>query len=178
MGLFGNDSSKTYSTTNLSQVDESVQVAGDAQNILGSGAHLALTSTSNVRSDTSSKTMAAGAGSFVVDATNTTLGDIIFNQFPEAVQNSISDLLMSNDAITKIIGESISRQQQLESGLTKSMGETLAQQQQFGVDLTKSIDATLTPPESDGKSLSPSIILGLIVAGGLALIMAKRLIKK
>lgn len=152
MGLFGNDSSKTYSTTNLSQVDESVQVAGDAQNILGSGAHLALTS--------NLKSMTAGSGSFVVDATNTTLGDIIFNQFPEAVQDSIGDMLMSNDAVAKAIGESIS------------------QQQQFGIDLTKSIDATLTPPESDGKSLSPSIILGLIVAGGLALLMAKRLIKK
>jgi len=85
--------SKSYTT--LTQEDKSVAAAGDAQNILGSGA----------------KQIGAGSGSIVVDAPNTRLGDIVFNQFPEAVQATIGSLIKSVDTTTKTIGQSLSQQQ-------------------------------------------------------------------
>jgi hypothetical protein len=95
MGFFGSDSSKTYSTTNLTQEDKSVQAAGDAENVLGSGAKLT----------------AGGSGSLIIDAPNTTMGEIVFNQYPEAVQQTIASLIKSVDTTTKTIGESLSQQQ-------------------------------------------------------------------
>ena len=59
---------KSYSS--VVQEDKSVAAAGDAQNILGA----------------ESKQITALPTSVVVsDAPNTTLGDIVFNQFPEQV---------------------------------------------------------------------------------------------
>lgn len=96
MGLFGSDK-KTYTTkttTNLTQEDKSVAAAGDAQNILGSGA-------SNIQ---------VSEGS-TYTRPNTTEGDIILNQFPEAVQGTIGKLIGTVDTSVAAVGQALSRQQ-------------------------------------------------------------------
>ena len=91
MGFFGGSSSKTYSTTNLTQEDKSVSAASDARNVLGAGAQL------------------AEPGGVV--APNTQGGDIVFNQFPEAVAGTVAGLIKSVDTTTQQLGQTLSRQQ-------------------------------------------------------------------
>jgi hypothetical protein len=95
MGLFGGDR-KTYtaSTTKLTQEDKSVAAAGDAENIIGSGGRLTQASNSTI-----------------VESPNTTSGDIILNQFPEAVQNTLGSLIKSVDTSVKTVGEAFTTQQ-------------------------------------------------------------------
>jgi hypothetical protein len=94
MGLFSGDTKKTYTTTNLTQEDKSVATAGDAQNIIGSGA-------SNIQ---------VSEGS-TYTRPNTTEGDIILNQFPEAVQSTVGKLISTVDTSIGAVGQALSRQQ-------------------------------------------------------------------
>lgn len=91
MGLFGSDE-KTYttSTTNLTQEDKSVAAAGDAQNIVGAGANL---------------TQVTDQGK--IETPSTTSGDIIYNQFPEAVRSTMGDLISTVRASTDTVGEAL-----------------------------------------------------------------------
>lgn len=94
MGLFGSDS-KTYttSTTNLTQEDRSVATAGDAENILGSNAK-----------------QIQAQGSTVID-TPMSERDIIFNQFPVEVQDTVGDLIQNVETTTKTLGQALSQKQ-------------------------------------------------------------------
>lgn len=87
-------SSYSSSQTILTQEDKSVAAAGDAENILGSGAKLTQAS-----------------GSTVIDNPNTTSGDIVVNQFPEAVQSTIGRLVSTVDTSIGAVGQALSRQQ-------------------------------------------------------------------
>ena len=95
MGLFGSDSKKYYttSTTNLTQEDRSVATAGDAENILGSNAK-----------------QIQAQGSTVID-TPMSERDIIFNQFPEQVQDTVGDLIKNVETTTKTLGQALSQKQ-------------------------------------------------------------------
>ncbi|MBA7518556.1 hypothetical protein ES705_10627 [subsurface metagenome] len=97
MGLFGGSSKKTYttSTTNLTQEDKSVKVGGDAEIVLGAEAKLSV----------------AEPGGVVLDAPDTSGGDIVFNQFPEAVAGTVSELVKSVETTTGYLGEALGRQQ-------------------------------------------------------------------
>lgn len=94
MGLFGSDS-KTYttSTTNLTQEDRSVATAGDAENILGSNAK-----------------QIQAQGSTVID-TPMSERDIIFNQFPVEVQDTVGHLIQNVETTTKTLGQALSQKQ-------------------------------------------------------------------
>jgi len=85
----------TKTRTTLTQEDKSISAAGDAENIIGAGG----------------KQIGTGSGSLIVDAPNTRLGDIVFNQFPEAVQETIGSLIKSVDTTTKTVGQALSQQQ-------------------------------------------------------------------
>jgi hypothetical protein len=93
MGLFGSDTTKTYSTTNLTQEDKSVSAAGGAQNVLGSEAKL---------------TQAAGS---VLELPNAKVGDIVFEQFPEAVKSTIAGLIGNVNTTTQALGQTLAQQQ-------------------------------------------------------------------
>ena len=134
MGFFGSDS-KTYSTTNLTQEDKSVQAAGDAQNIVGSEGVLA------------SPTSVVVSG-----APNTTLGDIIFNQFPETVAETVGALVKSVDTAVGVTSAA-----QLES--TQALGQKLS-------DLQVGEAAIL-----------PKIILYVVLGGG-AIFLGSRFMKR
>jgi len=82
--------SKSWSS--VVQEDKSVQVGESAQTVLGAGAEQTV----------------AQQGSFVVDAPNTTLGDIVFNQFPEQVAATVGELVGSVDKTTAALSQSIS----------------------------------------------------------------------
>lgn len=105
MGWFGSDKSETYSTTELTQVDSSVNAAGDAETILGSGANLT-----------------QAQNSLVLGGANE--GEVIFNAFPEAVQRTVADLIKSVDkagqgqlASTQALGQKLSDLQVGEASL-------------------------------------------------------------
>ena len=134
MGFFGSDS-KTYSTTNLTQEDKSVQAAGDAGNIVGSEGVLA-----------------SPASVVVSGAPNTTLGDIIFNQFPEQVAETVGALVQSVDRAVSVTSAS-----QLAS--TQALGQKLS-------DLQVGEAAIL-----------PKIILYVVLGGG-AIFLGSRLMKR
>jgi len=65
---------KSYSS--VVQEDTSVKTGGDAQNVLGQGA-----------------SQVSASDSLLITAPNTTLGDITMNQFPEAVQDTVKNLV-------------------------------------------------------------------------------------
>jgi len=83
--------SKTY----LTQEDKSVKVGGDAEIALGAGAKLSTAET----------------GGVVLDAPDTKGGDIVFNQYPEAVAGTVSELIKSSSIVTGQLGEALNRQQ-------------------------------------------------------------------
>jgi hypothetical protein len=86
-------SSYSTSKTSLVQEDKSVSAAGDAENILGPNAQQILSE-----------------GSTILDRPNSGR-DIIVNQFPEAVKNTVGDLISSVDTTTKTIGQALAQQQ-------------------------------------------------------------------
>jgi len=128
-------SSKSYSS--VVQEDKSVQAAAEAQNILGA----------------ESKQVTAYPTSVIVsDAPDTTLGDIVFNQFPEAVQRTVADLVrMTETAVTT------SSQAQLKS--TQALGEKLGELQ------------------IGEAAVLPKIAL-YIALGGVALVIGLRMLKR
>jgi len=128
-------SSKSYSS--VVQEDKSVQAAAEAQNILGA----------------ESKQVTAYPTSVIVsDAPDTTLGDIVFNQFPEAVQRTVADLVrMTETAVTT------SSQAQLKS--TQALGEKLGELQ------------------IGEAAILPKIVL-YVALGGVALVIGLRMLKR
>jgi len=128
-------SSKSYSS--VVQEDKSVQAAAEAQNILGA----------------ESKQVTAYPTSVIVsDAPDTTLGDIVFNQFPEAVQRTVADLVrLTETAVTT------SSQAQLKS--TQALGEKLGELQ------------------IGEAAVLPKIAL-YIALGGVALVIGLRMLKR
>jgi len=81
----------TYSSSSVVQEDKSIQAAGDAQNIVGAEAKLIQASPASV---------------VVSGAPNTTLGDIIFNQFPEQVAETVGALVKSVDRAVSVTAAS------------------------------------------------------------------------
>jgi hypothetical protein len=124
------------SWSSVVQEDKSVQVGESAQTVLGAGAEQTV----------------AQQGSFVVDAPNTTLGDIIFNQFPEQVAATVGDLV---GAVNKTVG--LTSAAQLAS--TQALGQKLS-------DL-----------QVGEAALLPKIILYLGV-GGVILFIGLRMLKR
>jgi hypothetical protein len=124
------------SWSSVVQEDKSVQVGESAQTVLGAGAQQTV----------------AQQGSFVVDAPNTTLGDIVFNQFPEQVAATVGDLI---GAVNKTVG--LTSSAQLAS--TQALGQKLS-------DL-----------QVGEAALLPKIILYLVVGGG-ALFIAAKVLKR
>ena len=124
------------SWSSVVQEDKSVQVGESAQTVLGAGAEQTV----------------AQQGSFVVDAPNTTLGDIVFNQFPEQVAATVGDLV---GAVEKTVG--LTSAAQLAS--TQALGQKLS-------DL-----------QVGEAALLPKIILYLGV-GGAILFIGLRMLKR
>jgi hypothetical protein len=124
------------SWSSVVQEDKSVQVGESAQTVLGAGAQQTV----------------AQQGSFVVDAPNTTLGDIVFNQFPEQVAATVGDLV---GAVNKTVG--LTSAAQLAS--TQALGQKLS-------DL-----------QVGEAALLPKIILYLGV-GGAILFIGLRMLKR
>lgn len=116
----------TKSKTNINQEDSSIQTAGDAQSILGKGATLQSTQSE------------AGQGSVLIGAPNTTLGDVIFNQFPQAVAETVSSLIKSVDTSARQVGQQ-----------SNKLGEIISQQQ------------------LGSESNLPKVVLYVMVGGGL-----------
>jgi len=87
-------SSKSYSS--VVQEDKSVAAAGDAKYVLGSGAQAIEASPTSV---------------VLAGSPDTTLGDIVFNQYPEAVQKTVGQLVGSVDLTTKALGQTLAQQQ-------------------------------------------------------------------
>ena len=119
------------------QEDKSIQAAGDAQNIVGAEAKLIQASPASV---------------VVSDAPNTTLGDIIFNQFPEQVAETVGALVQSVDRAVSVTAAS-----QLAS--TQALGQKLS-------DLQVGEAAIL-----------PKIILYVVLGGG-AIFLGSRFMKR
>jgi len=127
--------SKSWSS--VVQEDKSIQAAGDAQNIVGAEAKLIQASPASV---------------VVSDAPNTTLGDIIFNQFPEQVAETVGALVQSVDRAVSVTAAS-----QLAS--TQALGQKLS-------DLQVGEAAIL-----------PKIILYVVLGGG-AIFLGSRFMKR
>lgn len=127
-------SSKSYSS--VVQEDKSVQVGESAQTVLGAGAEQTV----------------AQQGSFVVKAPNTTLGDVIFNQFPEQVAATVGQLVQSVD---------------------KAVGTTAA----ATLASTQALGQKLSDLQVGEAALLPKIILYLGV-GGAILFIGLRMLKR
>ncbi len=84
------------SWSSVVQEDKSVATAGDAQNVIGSGA---------------SQINPIGTSVVVSGAPNTTLGDITVNQFPEQVEKTVGALVGSVNKTTEALGATLAQQQ-------------------------------------------------------------------
>ena len=94
------------SSTVVTQEDKSVSTAAEAGNIIG--AEGSLTEINPI-----------GTSVVVSDAPNTTLGDIVVNQFPEAVRSTVSDLIRSVDS-------AVSSSAQAQMASTEALGQKLS----------------------------------------------------
>jgi len=152
------DIKKSYSKTYLTQEDKSIKVGGDAETILGPGASLAT----------------AAPGGVVLDQPKTSGGDIIFNQYPEAVADTVSDLI-------KTVGTSVGLLGQVSSAATGQLGQmfTAATGQigQVSSAATGQLGEALSRQQIGGETILPKLVLYLTVGVGVMLI-ASRMFRK
>ena len=175
------------STTQLTREDKSVKVGGDAEIALGAEAKLSF----------------AEPGGVVLDSPDTSGGDIVFNQYPEAVAGTVDKLIKSVDTSTGQLGKTssaaigqigqmfniatgqlgqvssvaIGQLGQMAGQISKAASGTVSEVIKSSNIATGQLGEALSRQQIGGETILPKLVLYMTVGVGVMLI-ASRIIKK